>query len=298
MPLQDAQGIDYTLNQSFCDILRAARMRKEKSIEEVAKSLCLDPATVIAIESCDLSGLPEPIYVRGYIRNYARLVGVDSEPMIQAYDDLIKRKDIGKVVITEISVVKGIRKNAIPPKVLWTVLAVLVIAIGLVVWEPWKSNQADVAETVAEPEIKPEIQIPVPPAESETPAQGNTDASPVEAPAQEEMPLASTGVSDDSAQQPVEIASHLGVELTLSASVDSWVEVRDATDKRVVYDLLKAGRTRTVRGVAPFNVLLGYASGIHIEYNGEPFDHSRFIRHETARFSLGQSTDNHLELGN
>jgi hypothetical protein len=70
-------------------------------------------------------------------------------------------------------------------------------------------------------------------------------------------------------------------------TADSWVEVRDATGRRLIRSLGLAGATKEVKGVAPFQVLIGYGPGVELDYNGEPFDFSKYQgRQEVARFTL------------
>ena len=75
--------------------------------------------------------------------------------------------------------------------------------------------------------------------------------------------------------------------LRLVLNQDSWVEIKDALGRQVVYGLIEEGKTIDVEGVAPFAVLLGYAPGVDFYYNGELFDHSRYHRQDVARFTLG-----------
>ena len=65
--------------------LRSARNRRGLSLAGVAEQLHLDTAIVQAIESDDQSALPEPIFVQGYVRSYARLVGLPEEELVRQY---------------------------------------------------------------------------------------------------------------------------------------------------------------------------------------------------------------------
>lgn len=78
-------------------------------------------------------------------------------------------------------------------------------------------------------------------------------------------------------------------ELRFIFSQDSWVEVNDAMDQRLMYRLGKAGEVDSVSGVAPFQIYLGFVQGVDVSINGEPYDLSRFGNRRTARFQLGKS---------
>jgi cytoskeleton protein RodZ len=65
--------------------LRVQRQSKGWEIERVATQLHLRPNAVEALEQDRFDELPGPVFVMGYLRNYARLVGMDPDPLIGAY---------------------------------------------------------------------------------------------------------------------------------------------------------------------------------------------------------------------
>ena len=65
--------------------LRVQRQSKGWEIERVATQLHLRPHLVEALEQDRFEDLPGPVFVIGYLRNYARLLGLDPEPLIGAY---------------------------------------------------------------------------------------------------------------------------------------------------------------------------------------------------------------------
>ena len=78
--------------------------------------------------------------------------------------------------------------------------------------------------------------------------------------------------------------------VTLVLIVDCWIEIFDAENKKVFYDLARAGQTLVLSGTAPFSVLLGNADAATVEFNNTPFD---ITPHVTgigiARFVLGEA---------
>jgi cytoskeleton protein RodZ len=78
--------------------------------------------------------------------------------------------------------------------------------------------------------------------------------------------------------------------LVLHAVQESWADIRDAHDNKLLYENVPAGRSVTIEGVAPFSVFLGNADGVRVEFNGQNFDVSRYKRGQVARFTLGEDT--------
>ncbi|QIK37421.1 helix-turn-helix domain-containing protein [Caldichromatium japonicum] len=69
--------------------LRALREVRKLDIDRVAAQLHLHRQVVELIEGDQYDRLPAPVFVIGYIKNYARLLGVDPTPMIAAYRALV-----------------------------------------------------------------------------------------------------------------------------------------------------------------------------------------------------------------
>ncbi len=66
--------------------LREARLVAHIGLDELAARLHLDSKLVEALENDQYADLPEPTFVRGYLRAYARLLGLPPAPIIEAYD--------------------------------------------------------------------------------------------------------------------------------------------------------------------------------------------------------------------
>eukprot|EP00119_Amphimedon_queenslandica_P019362 XP_019859781.1 PREDICTED: uncharacterized protein LOC109588028 [Amphimedon queenslandica] len=66
--------------------LRRAREDSGRSIQEIADELPLRPKILEALENDDFENLPAPIFVRGYLRTYARLLDISPDPLLEAYE--------------------------------------------------------------------------------------------------------------------------------------------------------------------------------------------------------------------
>jgi cytoskeletal protein RodZ len=67
--------------------LSAARKERQLSVKAVADELKLDIYMVDALEQDDQTVLPAAIFVKGYLRRYARLVGLPEDELVRAYAD-------------------------------------------------------------------------------------------------------------------------------------------------------------------------------------------------------------------
>lgn len=83
-----------------------------------------------------------------------------------------------------------------------------------------------------------------------------------------------------------------GQEVRLTFTVASWVDLRDAEGRRLLYKNVDEGQKVSVRGQPPFSVFLGNAEGVQVEYQGQPFDFTAFTNGIYARFELGAAHTN------
>lgn len=301
---------------SLGQLLRQAREAKGLSTASLAQLLNLDLRLVDAIEREDFSALPSAPYVRGYLRAWARELGVDEDALLAAY-----ARAGGEVQTTpygELPEEKPHRR--------WVAMVVLValllLAAGGVYYfiagttpgpdgeageqaEPAGQDPAvlppqglGVKPQKAEPQ-KPEPQAAPVPAMEPPPAQDPVAGTPpqraaepvvleVEAEARP-TPAASPARQMPAVPEQQEPAPQAAQTLALRAQADSWVEVRDAEDRRLYYDLLHRGDEKQFSGVAPYRVFLGNAPMVRVEFDGERVDTKPFIKaNKTARLTVGE----------
>lgn len=67
-------------------ILREARENKGLSLEEVQAATRINPRYLEALEEGDYEALPTPVHVKGFLRNYARHLGLEPEPLLDRYE--------------------------------------------------------------------------------------------------------------------------------------------------------------------------------------------------------------------
>lgn len=78
----DSEVIGFTpLGEVFC----SARNAKKLALKDVSNNLRLSVKQIEALENNDFSSLPPAMITRGFIRNYARLLELDAEPLLASY---------------------------------------------------------------------------------------------------------------------------------------------------------------------------------------------------------------------
>lgn len=69
--------------------LRLAREMRQMTVDDVALALKLGPRQVEALEHGNWQGLPGQTFIRGFVRNYARLLQIDPAPLMDQLDDTL-----------------------------------------------------------------------------------------------------------------------------------------------------------------------------------------------------------------
>ncbi len=82
----EQQAKDET-QRSLGSLLKSYREQNGHDIYEVAEALCLSPEIVTSLEQEDFDSLPEPPYVRGYLRSYAKFSNIDPQKIIDLYEE-------------------------------------------------------------------------------------------------------------------------------------------------------------------------------------------------------------------
>jgi cytoskeleton protein RodZ len=120
------------------DLLKEGRERKDISTEEVAKQLNLKHAFVVQMEANDFDQLPGATFIRGYLRAYSKLVGLDAEPVISAFNNISTEEKKPESRYKPKDTIKP-QRNFSDPLIKYTTLIVVAALIGLsIMW--WQSR--------------------------------------------------------------------------------------------------------------------------------------------------------------
>ncbi len=131
------------------DLLQAARIQQGISVEDIARQMNLNARILQSIEDDDYGEIQSPIFMRGYLRTYARLVGVDEDNIIKLFGEFYHANDPDIKSIGNTA--PEISSNDI--RVKWMTYAVILGLVGLLsVW--WVNNYRSIDDSsVNEPEL-------------------------------------------------------------------------------------------------------------------------------------------------
>ncbi|MGA9853223.1 MAG: RodZ domain-containing protein [Gammaproteobacteria bacterium] len=298
--------------------LGAAREARKLPLHKAAQDMHVGDEILTALERDDYRALGAPIFVRGHLRNYARVLGLSEDEVLAAYEHATSKPAPPPLITLRPSGGSALGRRFAMPVVSVAVIAVLVV-LAVAWWRGYRpAGQPAVALTQANSTA---VEKPLPAATTllapavstgtnepgdETPTLPKPELTvahrgvPVPKAAAKPVPntrpsvLAAAHVVSPQATAPAEaVPSSQLMQVKFTVTQPSWIEVYDAAGKRLFYDLAPAGDNLNVSGTGPLQVFLGYAPGVSIELNGAPFNKAPFTRPDnTARFKLGPAIDN------
>ena len=256
--------------------LRSGRERSGTSVKEAASQLYLSVNFLHALEDDAYSKLPEPIYVRGYIRSYARLLSLPADALVEKYNEGLcsepERHQANAQSSGDIHrpIIKANNRNARFLIYLFTVVVVGLLLIltfsywshsdhdgspsiglekvsiegfdGRIIFEDFSSAGAEVSPIVQPQEL---------------------DFSQVNHSALEEMPKRNSENNEmDSFVSFID-------SLFVSAKEECWIKVTDGSGGTLHAALMSPGESLSLSGLAPFKVVVGNVDAISLNFNGE-----------------------------
>lgn len=283
-------GINIGAGYSAGRVLAEAREQAGMTVDEAAAQLRLSVRQVCALESGDIAALPGPVFVRGFIRNYARLLELDATPLLASYREHTTGTDASAITLQSENIpITNREKKSWQRYMMASVLIALLLGVWMVFREgvPQRRKTAEVAAPVAHKES------PVTEATTvvQLPAQLAVAASavapvPVESPAVAPAATATPTVAVAIPAPPQPPLSTSSARLSMTFVEASWVGVTDHDGKSLFNKKPLAGSRETVEGAPPFSVTIGNANGVQLMFNDKPIDLAPYIKANVARLTL------------
>lgn len=235
---------------SFGEELRREREIRGISLKEIADATKISKRFLEAIERNDHRTLPAPVFTRGFVREYARYVGLNAEEMVNRYnfaagrDDRIEKPpELQKYPLTPVRDItpKPPAKRGIPPAYArvnrnFIALALIAAALASVAWWAVQHKRFELDSA----------------GETVTAA----------------MPVTATQVTAPALTQATPPVDESKLQLVVQANGNSWIEL-EADGERVFRDELLANASKTFEARETFRfVRIGNAESISLTLNG------------------------------
>ncbi len=283
--------------------LKSAREAKNLDIDDICSYLRLSRRQVIALEGDDFSALPEATITRGFIRNYARMLELDAEPLLEAYRNFSASEQPRPISIQSENIrIPGNDKSPWLFYVFASVLIVLLVTAWVIYVDYMPKPSAEVQYVPSETEVEaaagnveslsvPAAEIASAPEEPATDAAASNEGA---APAEAVMPVVSSTGADATARttdavavaaQAAPVPAGMAV-VKLRATERSWVSITDRNNKNIFDKIMVAGIEESVQGEPPLQVVIGNAPSTTLIYNNQPVDIASVTHERVARLKL------------
>ncbi|KLD70852.1 RodZ domain-containing protein [Xanthomonas pisi] len=255
--------------------LREAREAAGLSVDDVAGKLRMPAHVVRSLEQEDWQRLGAPVFVRGQLRSYARLLQVDLEPSLQ------------QASIAPIEPVKLVSHTHTPRarRILESTArkAMYVVITGVFAVPVWYATRSHL-----DGKGPNTVSLDSMPVAAKTGAPTNP-AAPAATPREQPAPYIASMTPVPRATPEAETApavADAGKSLSLSFSGDSWVQILAPDGSAVEKALIRAGERRSYSPGQVGRIVLGNASAVEVQQGGSIVDVKPFQRANVARFAV------------
>ncbi len=277
-------------------LLKKQREALGLSQKQVADRLRLRMAIIRNIEDNQFDSDLVATFIRGYLRSYAKAVGLSEHDIMEAYEaNCVSEPQEQKMQSFSRKTKREKHDNRIMT-ITW-IIVLVIIGMSSLWW--WQHNQQDSLlpsnhppAVVSEEPIAPVVSnatdfvtvTELTQAQSQDDALTESDETSVSSSIVDEESTTVPHVVDET---PV-IAEdqNLNHQLTMTFSADCWIQVKDATGKTLSTGIKKAGQTVNLQGETPLQVILGAPEGVSVTFASEPVDLSGYTSGKVARFTL------------
>ncbi len=246
------------------EVLREARRSRGLSLQYIARELRLSVSVVDALENDDYQQLPATIFVQGYIRNYALLLGIDAEALLGQFNHMLTEQVETKLDASNCASSKASsQESVIPAKSLSYVAVVALVAIALFIMyqgESIDSDQDKIASKTNTSKSKSKR------------SNGKIDSKNF-----------SVISSFDNKKGKQEIYPNISKKpqydtLSIKFNKDSYVRVIDANNRQLLSHVGRRGFRDKVKGTAPFQIKIEKPENVEVLLNGKFYNHMGSVK--------------------
>ncbi len=276
--------------RSFLNFLPGQRLKRGRELRglstaEVAASLKLSLRFIEAIEQDRYDHLPEPVFVRGYMRSYARLLQLDETDVVAKFDQAFEARQ-GMLQESDVSPAPRHRRSLSRLAWIGSIVLVLAMLAGGFIW----SAREDGDHPETEMPRSSLLPISAGPAPSAKPAPASlpvtSAAVPVTGTASADTTPAGSPTTALAAPAAAAATPTGTAVLQMSLQADAWVQVKDADSGKILLSGMQHAGQMALPGRGPWRLRIGNAEAVRLEKNGQAVDLGPYIYDHVASLTL------------
>jgi cytoskeleton protein RodZ len=266
----------------FGERMQREREMRSISLEEIAESTKIGCRMLRALEEEDFDKLPGGIFNKGFVRAYAKFLGIDEEQAVVDFQTAFLEKQQrhaanGSNGLQHSEVLAGVQASSTyaeegpqPDQAAGfmraAIIIVVLVGIGVLGWKFWPVKTAAVnpTETAAPRVVTQNIPAAPAPATTDEPSTAKKDTSTIT------EPIAKAAAPEPSAETARGAATDSGIlRLQIHARERSWIKITGDDGKLLMQGEIAPGGSRSFRATRQMVLTLGNAAGVEISYNGQ-----------------------------
>ncbi|HEX6997753.1 MAG TPA: helix-turn-helix domain-containing protein [Gammaproteobacteria bacterium] len=130
---------------SVGDMLRSARTARSLTLEQVSMELRIEPQQLLALEEERFEAIGPPVFVKGYLRHYGTLLGLDAEELVRLYAARAGEREV------ELKPSRTIRLHDEHQITLWIIAVLVLAALAAVVVLWWLGDGSFTLDRASSP---------------------------------------------------------------------------------------------------------------------------------------------------
>ena len=293
-------------SETVGEILRNKREEIGLSLDEITEKLNLDSNLIELLENNDFEKFKVETYLKGYLRAYSKLLGIDGDRIIKLYKESNPEKE--PEILPDVKPKK--QKNSSDRSVkLFSYIIGLSIVLSMLIWyqknitikpdannnnigniELNKNNKINGVDTSYKIITHSDYwQWPIDNIPDRYRDSGENDNSKSVKNEKIKDNIKENVIQEEvleTEESPIYETQQSADTVVLNLRGDSWIEIYDREGNRLFLDLARSGKNYIINGDSPFDILLGAANEVSVEFNGSLVNIEPYIRYGIARFTL------------
>jgi len=293
-------------SETVGEILRNKREEIGLSLDEITEKLNLDSNLIELLENNDFEKFKVETYLKGYLRAYSKLLGIDGDRIIKLYKESNPEKE--PEILPDVKPKKQKNSNDRSVK-LFSYIIGLSIALSMLIWyqknitikpdannnnigniELNKNNKINGVDTSYKIITHSDYwQWPIDNIPDRYRDSGENDNSKSVKNEKIKDNIKENVIQEEvleTEESPIYETQQSADTVVLNLRGDSWIEIYDREGNRLFLDLARSGKDYIINGNSPFDILLGAANEVSVEFNGSLVNIEPYIRYGIARFTL------------
>ena len=293
-------------SETVGEILRNKREEIGLSLDEITEKLNLDSNLIELLENNDFEKFKVETYLKGYLRAYSKLLGIDGDRIIKLYKESNPEKE--PEILPDVKPKN--QKNSSDRSVkLFSYIIGLSIVLSMLIWyqknitikpdannnnigniELNKNNKINGVDTSYKIITHSDYwQWPIDNIPDRYRDSGENDNSKSVKNEKIKDNIKENVIQEEvleTEESPIYETQQSADTVVLNLRGDSWIEIYDREGNRLFLDLARSGKNYIINGDSPFDILLGAANEVSVEFNGSLVNIEPYIRYGIARFTL------------